>query len=348
MNKRSGYTSFLTRSICSVLAALFILTSVAALLLVNFERQAFNPDIYKRLLVSQGFYGKFAPLLGTLLAGESSSIPDAFAGHLSAQQWTVLIQAVLPEGQLQAMAEDTLDQFFAYLNGETVSPHISLIPLKVGLESPAGLNAALAIIRSQPDCTVQEIMRILASFGGGLCNPQPAVLDLLQPVIQGQLKLAASAIPDGITFLTPKENTSLLSFRKDLDNLRLLMRLSPVLPITLLIALTLLGVRTLKSWLIWWGWSFLLTGLLGALLSFFGAPFFRLLIERWLSERITLSFPLEITSPLSMLAEVALRQILLPAAWEGLGLFMIGLTMIFIQTFLLKHNRSLVKFSPHS
>ncbi len=99
------------------------------------------------------------------------------------------------------MTEDALGQFFAYLNGETDTPGISLLPLKNGLSGPAGLNAVLTLIQSQPDCTIQEILKILSSFGQELCNPPREVLSLLHPVIQLQLQAAASLIPDSVSVL---------------------------------------------------------------------------------------------------------------------------------------------------
>ena len=155
-NKTRTADTVFARMIAGILTALFVGTSLLGLILFNIERQAFDPAAYKHALVSQDFYGKFASLLGDLLAGDISGNATAFPGYLSANQWKILIKAVLPEQQLRAMTEDTLNQFFAYLKGETDTPRISLLPLKKSLTSPAGLNAALAIIRSQPDCTIKQ------------------------------------------------------------------------------------------------------------------------------------------------------------------------------------------------
>lgn len=341
-DKARAADTVLARVISGLLAALLVLTALISLVLFNVERQAFNPETYKRALVSEGFYGKSAPLLGDLLTRDFSGNAPAFPGHLSSKQWVVLIEAVLPREQLQVMTEDALDQFFAYLNGETDTPRISLIPLKKSLSSPAGLDAALSIIRSQPDCTVQEIVRILISFGGELCNPPPAILELLQPVIHDQLQTAASVIPNDITLLSTKENTSLHTFRKDLKIIRLFMRLSPVVPLALLFTITVIAVRTFKSWLIWWGWPFLLTGLFGILLGFTGAPLFHWLIERWLSESINQSFPPDITASIRAVVDTSLREILKPVAWESLVLFIIGSVMV-LRAHLMNRDKDKVK-----
>ncbi len=69
-------------------------------------------------------------------------------------------------------------------------------------------------------------------------------------------------------------------------------------------------------------------------LGFAGAPLFRWGIEHWLSKRITLTFTPEITAALRSLVDATLREILKPAAWESLALFILGLVMILISVYL--------------
>ncbi len=332
-NSRAAGT-ILARLIACLLVALFVVTALTGLILFNVDRSAFSPAAYKRALVSQNFYQQFPSLLSDLLVRNIDGNTPALLGHLSANQWKALIDAVLPEQELQAMTEDALNQFFAYINGETDTPRISLVPLKNSLVNTAGLNAVLTIIRSQPDCTIQEIVRILVSFGREFCNPPPEILDLLHPVIQDQLQAAASAIPDDVALLTTSQNLSIQPGLERLKVIRLFMRLSLVVPITLLFAITLIAVRTFKSWLVWWGWPFLLSGLFGMPLGFAGAPLFRWVIERWLSKRISITFPPEITASIRAVLEATLHEILKPTAWESLALFIIGLAMILFAAYL--------------
>jgi hypothetical protein len=344
MHNNSGAAlTVLARMIAGFLAALFVVTALTGLILFNVERRAFNPETYKQALVSGNFYQQFPYyLLSDLLISNINGNAPVFLKHLSENQRKDLIQAILPEQVLQAMTEDTLNQFFAYLNGETDTPRISLIPLKNGLASPAGLNAVMSIIQSQPDCTLQEIVRILISFGQELCNPPQEILDLLHPVIQSQLQTAASAIPDSISILMNPKNALFESGLKNLRAIRLFMRLSLVLPITLLLAITLIAVRTFKSWLVWWGWPLLLTGLFGIPLGFTGAPLFRWIVERWLSKRIALTLTPDIATSLRAILDATLREILKPAAWESLALFIIGLSMILISAYLTYREKNKV------
>jgi hypothetical protein len=338
----------LAHLIAVLLAALFVVTALIGLILFNVERRAFDPAAYQRALVRQNFYRQFPALLGDLLVRDAGGSMPAFLGHLSANQWKALIDAMLPEEQLQAMTEDTLDQFFAYLNGQTDTPRISLLLLKNGLAGSVGLNAVLTIVQSQPDCTVQEIIRILSSFGQEICNPPQQILELLHPIIQSQLQVAASVLPDSISLLPTAMNPAILPTVKGLRAIRLLMRLSPLVPIGLLLVITLIVVRTFKGWLVWWGWPFFLTGLSGMPLGFAGAPLFRWAIERWLSQRITLTFTPEISASIRSVLDATLREILKPAAWESLALFILGLAMILTSAYLTyrekKHQRT---SAPH-
>jgi len=326
--------TILARLIASLLAVSFIVTTLAALVLFNLERRAFNPLAYKQALVSENFYQQFPFLVSDLLTRNISADAPAFLHHISADQWKKIVEALLPEQQMQAMTGDTLNQVFAYFNGETLTPGISLVPLKNNLAGPAGLDAVLTIIQSQPDCTIQQIAKMIDAFGQELCNPPKAILNLLQPIIQIQLQKAASAIPDNVSILQITKDASAQSDLKDLKAIRLMMRLSPLAPIALLLGITILAVRTFKGWLTWWGWPLSLAGLFGIPLGLTGAPVLRWILERWLSKRITLIIPPEIDTTIRAVADATLREILKPVVWESLALFIVGLIMILSSIYL--------------
>ena len=326
--------TILARLIASLLVVFFIVTALVALVLFNLERRAFNPLAYKQALMSENIYQQFPFLVSDLLTRNVGAGSPAFLRHISADQWNQIVEALLPEQRVQAMAEDTLNQVFAYLNGGTLPPGISLVPLKNNLAGPAGLDAVLTIIQSQPDCTIQQIAKMVNAFGQELCNPPKAILNLLQPVIQIQLQNAASALPDNVSILQATKDASVQSDLKGLKAIRLMMRLSPLAPIALLLIITLLAVRTFKDWLIWWGWPLALAGLFGIPLGLTGAPVLRRILEHWLSKRITLIIPPEIATTIRAVVDATMREILKPVAWESLALFIIGLTMILFSFYL--------------
>jgi len=326
--------SVLARLIAALLAACFVVTAVAGLILFNMDRRAFNPAMYTKALESGNFYQQFPGLLGELLAKNIPGYAPAFLHRISAEQWKVLLGALLPGQQMQSMAEDTINQVFAYINGGNQAPRISLVPLKDSLAGPAGMNAVLTIIQSQPACTIEQLARMATSFGQELCNPPKGMLDLIKPVIQIELQSAASVIPDNVSILNSATNSSIESGMKDLRLIRLVMRFGPLLPIALLFVITILAVRTFKDWLAWWGWPIFLTGLFGFPIGLTGAPLLRWILERWLTKRFTITLTPEISASLRSVADTALREILKPVVWESLALFIVGLIMVVFSVFL--------------
>ena len=84
----------------------------------------------------------------------------------------------------------------------------------------------------------------------------------------------------------------------------------------------------------------MLTGLFGAPVGFIGAPFFRGMIELWLSSRhITLTLPREVAASIRAVVDATFREILKPAEWEGLALFIIGLIMLSISAYLTNREK---------
>jgi len=324
----------LARLIAALLAAFFVVTAVAGLILFNIDRRAFNPATYTKALVSGNFYQQFPSLLGDLLVKNIPANAPAFLKHISANQWKVLLEALLPGQQMRSMAEDTLNQVFAYMNGGNQPPVISLVPLKDSLAGPAGMNAVLTIVHSQPDCTIEQLARMANTFGQELCNPPEGMLDLIQPVIQIELQSAASVIPDSVSIINAANTGSIESAIKDLRLIRLVMRFGPLLPIALLFVITILVVRTFRGWLVWWGWPLLLLGLFGLPIGLTGAPLLRWVMERWLAKRFTIPLTPEISASLRTVVDAALRQILKPIVWESLVLLTVGLIMVLLSVFL--------------
>ena len=337
-------SSIFAQIIAVIFTALFVTTALIALILFNVERQAFNPATYERALVNENFYQQFPALMGNVLSKNLGNSAPPFAKQMSANDWKILIDSLLPPEQLQTMTEDTITQFFAYVNGETQTFYISFAPFKQSLVSSNGLNAALTIIKSRPDCTLEQVARMITSFGQELCNPPAQALQLATPFIQTLLKEVAAAIPDQVVLNSTDAATQQANIER-LKILRLVMRLSPLIPLALLFAITLLVVRSFKSWLNWWGWPLLLTGLPGAVIGFGGAPLFRTMMERAVSQRLPVDMPLEVMDAIRKVVDSALREMLKPAGWEGLFLFVASTCMVLIAAFLHQREKEKVEAS---
>ena len=332
--------NIIARIIAVVCVILFIVTALTALFLYNLEQRAFNPNTYKEALVNENFYQSLPSLLGQVLARNSGTSNTPFVKQLTSENWTTIIQTLLPPEQLQTMTEQAITQIFAYLNNETNDPHISLLPLKQRLSGPAGLNAAISLIHAQPNCTAEQVAQLISSFGQVLCNPPQDVLNLAKPILQTQLNMTAANIPDQISMVGANVSPTRV---RNLRVVRLIMQLSPLLPLALLFAITIFAVRTFKSWLRWWGWPFLLAGVIGAISGFSGAPLFRQALENYISTRTQLTIPPELADAVRAVMDEVLKEIIQPAGWQALTLAGIGLLLLILAIIIsrVEKNRSI-------
>jgi hypothetical protein len=253
--------------------------------------------------------------------------PPPFLRSLDVEKLETIISSLIPPDDMQAMAEDTLTQAFAYLNGQQDTAAISLVNLKQRISSQAGLDVILEIIRAQPPCTIELVEQMIASFINGQpnilpCNPPETVLTFMTSTIQTQLRVYASQIPNRIVILSTSEGQNPANRgplgsgpRGGIRLARLIMRFSPVVPLLFLLLISLLVVRALRSWLRWWGIPFFIAGLLALGLAISASAFF---------ERAWLVFVANRIPPYLSLDAVALAHDLLRAILQP---FLAGLTI---------------------
>jgi hypothetical protein len=313
-------------TIAFLCAIFFVITALAALLLFNMERRAFNPNTYKDALANQNFYQSLPSMLGQVLANDTSANSVPFARQLTSENWTTIIQTLLPPEQLRGMTDEAITQIFAYLNNETSNPQISLLPLKQRLAGPAGMEAVIDFIHAQPNCTAEQLAQMAALSGQVLCNPPQDALNLARPIIQTQLDSIAANIPNQISFIDAFAPQKSINIRV----VRLVMQFSPLIPLAFLFGVTIFGVRTFKGWMAWWGWPLLIAGVIGALSGFSGAPLFRPALENYILGRAPLTIPPEFSSAVRSVMDTVLREIFQPAGWQALMLAGVGLLMLII------------------
>ncbi len=314
------------------LAVLFVLTAVPALVFFNFDQRAFTPQTYQKAFASSDFYNKLpAAMADSMLAGttDPSQLPIVMRG-MSRQAWEGYFRAMLPQQTLQAMGDETLNSVFNYLNHQTDSVQVSLLPLKISMAGDAGVQAVFTLLATQPPCTLEQMaqatMNLLTSSSNEIqfCNPPAELIPMLTPVIQGQMQAAAMAIPDQLTLLNaPPQNDP----RDKLQTARLAMRLSPILPLGLLLLLTVVAVRSLKDWLNWWGVPLVITGGLTAFLGLVGASVFGSVFQQMLASRMPTFLPALLLDSANALATAMLQALFLPILWQGLGIAFIGFGM---------------------
>lgn len=321
-----------------IFAILFVLTTVPALVFFTFDRRAFKPETYQRVLANEDFYNRIPAVMAQAMVSSSidfQDLPLAMQG-MSTKAWEDFFRTLLPQETLKLMGDTTLNELFAYLNMQSDSVKISFLPIKANMGTDSGVQAVLTLFRTQPDCTFEQVaqmtINLLTAQDITFCNPPEELTPLLTPVIQAELQTAALVLPDEVTILeseNPQKDP-----RDRIQTARTLMKLSPILPIGFLFVLTLLAVNSLQSWLAWWGVPFLSTGILAMLAGITGAPIIGTILKRLITQRASAALPTSLSDYASDLASAMVGAILRPIFWEGLILFFVGSSMALISIYI--------------
>jgi hypothetical protein len=311
-------------------AILFIATAVPALIFFNFDRRAFTAETYQKAFANADFYNKLPVVMAEAMLSAStdqSKLPVVMRG-MSQNAWEEFFRTMLPQETLKVMGDEILNSTFAYLNMQTNSVQLSLVPLKASMVSDSGVQAVFKLLNAQPDCTFEQMaqmaMDLLTKSEMQFCKPPAELYPMLTPAIQGQMQFATLAVPNQLTLISsPPENDP----RVKLQTARMAMRLSPILPLAFLLLMTIFTVNSLKSWLNWWGIPFLIIGVIASLMSLGGAPIFGAILQRILVSRMPAFLPTILLDYTSDLASAMLQALLNPVLWQGLEIAFIGLIM---------------------
>lgn len=330
------FSNGILKTLAAVGVILFVLTLGIALVFFNAEKRLFNAQLYLDALESQNLYERLPALAAeSIAAAPASEDPDSPRTHLSmlpAENWETIFRALLPADVSQPMTRQAITSVFDYLNGKNESASLSLVDFKAHLTGPAGTEALLAILRTQPPCTFDQITQLtLGSLFGQstefiLCNPSDELLSLFQPILQGQLQAIASTLPDSVD-LTPNATTT----EHPLDGLRrarAIMRFSPLLPLGLLLLITILAVRTLQDWLWWWGIPILVGGVIGIILAAAIHPIFQWAFITQIMPRIPEFLPDSFANTLRELIAAVLAGVAAPILFQSAMLMLLGIFMM--------------------
>jgi hypothetical protein len=219
---------------------------------------------------------------------------------------------------------------------------ISVIPLKSRLVGPTGVEVVKQILRAQPACTPEQLQAIALGFltGGDilLCSPPEDVMALLTPVIESQIQFLSVSIPDQLTLVPEGLSGTPNDPRLRLNNIRLILLVSPLLPVMFLLAILVFAVRDLKSWLTWWGWPILLTGTGGLLVGWLGSPVVGLIVRVFIQTQGAGFLPPILLSTLQETASSVTREILDPVVIGGLFLAILGFVMAVSALFVVRRQ----------
>lgn len=310
-------------------AVMLVISGVAALLLFNIERRAFSAEAFQQAFERQDLYARMPAILAGALQTSiaQNANADPFLKSLPPAELEAAIADILPPEDLKALSDDTLDSVFGYLNNQSDSLSVSLLPVKSRLAGPAGVDLVNRILNAQPDCTLDQLLQMGMGFLSGdiaLCKPPTEMMRLIIPMLTSQMQVMAIAIPDRVVLVSAGDQT--VDPRIRLNGARLVLKWSPILPVLFLVALTALAVRSLADWLKWWGYPFLAIGGISVLAALIGSPVLGLVIQRVIRSQAGFLPPILI-SALGETVSAVSRQILSPVVLQGAVLGFVGFGM---------------------
>lgn len=291
------------------------------------------------------------------IPGGQGGMPP-FMRNLSASDWETLIKLSLPPQELQSMVEEMLNQLFAYLNSEINTVMIPIIQIRERLSGPKGTELIEQLLHAQPNCTDEELARINVGLGSGetiFCNPpDDETLSMMLPDFQEQLDSIIMEMPDDATLIKPPAPGSPIPgsgpFGADpiasIRTIRLIMRLSPLLPLAFLLLVTLFAVRSIKSWMRWWGIPIFVSGMLALGLGISTLTVFTSAWSMFVVPRIPPYLPADITGIGQELLGSIIRSISGGIILQAIILVGFGLAAWIGSTFLKTKNQPVVPVPP--
>jgi hypothetical protein len=325
-------TDTFRKGLAGIFAALFILSGIVSLLLYNLEQKAFTAETYQQAFANENFYESLPAIMAqTLMASADQPNMPLGLRSMSEQQWEGFLRELLPPETLKVMGDQALTSTFAYVNGESDSAIVNLTLLKSQMSSSTGMQAVLNLMQTLPPCTLDELTRITMALLNNqeitFCNPPAELQGIVQPLIQGEVQVAAASLPNQLTIASFDPATGQPDPRQKIQAMRVLMRLSPILPLGFFFLMTVLAVRGLRDWLMWWGIPFMVIGLSVSIIVWTGAPLVGWVLLKILLNSATSILPAVLLDDVSQLATAIVQQALKPLSLQGLLLMGAGFVM---------------------
>ena len=322
------------KTLAGIFAILFIVTTALAFVLFSVERTAFDPELYIQALDEEGVYQRLPEITAQALSiaaqRPNANLILSLFKNLSEEEWRAFVTELFPPDVLRALAVDAVTQLLDYLNGGRDTVTLSLVILKAHMQSPEGVRAVYGMLKTQPDCSVEQLTAMALNQGElTLCNPPETFLFFdLRPVIEAQIQGAMSLLPEQATIIRADANH--IQTLRDLRALRLFMRWSPLMPVLCMLLITLLAVRSIRDWLNWWGYPLLIAGLLSMTLSAMSGIIASLTFQVFIAVALPDAIPPEITSVFKDITATIVRRAVQPTLPLAGVMAVIGLITVTI------------------
>lgn len=230
----------------------------------------------------------------TMETGKLGIDGSVFINGLHQEQWNNLVRYLLTPEKVQQSLDAGVDEVIAYFKGETNAAEILLLGLKDQLASITSEKLTAMLLNPQPLCTLDQQTLImsgeLSKVGSApvFCSVTGGTSEVLLLDLQRRLNSAALELPEQVFLIKPPSPSNPPSLQMIIGNdlqatlhkLQIKAQYLPLLPAALLVLVTALRVRSLRSFLRWWSIPIFI-GSLFALI--FGTVLFFLFEQIWLN-----------------------------------------------------------------
>jgi len=231
---------------------------------------------------------------------------------------------------LKSMTDDLIGQTIRYIDGESKKVSLSLIELKEYMLSPTGVDAVYQFLSAQPECTLEQLTNMVTGQSGiNLCKPPEQFLGYdLRPIYEAQIRAAARLIPEEISLITSDQETN--EVISEISRLRMISRLTPIIPLWVLLIITLLVVRSFKDLLNWWGFLLVFISIPSVFVSLGSSILFGFYFQNRIASGMLKNMPVSMIAVIQDLGGGIVEQALKPMLIQALVLGGVGVMMLII------------------
>ncbi len=324
---------------------LFALSLPLALIVYDVEQALFDPPSVKRLAAEELLQVDWLPVfqdwLSRTLEQAAGGDPNAAAilAQLQDPDWQQIRRDLLPDDLIAGWIAASVDGIYAWIDAPGALPQIAwdLQPLRERISGEYGLNVILLVYRRLPVCTQADLdefaLRLLSAAPGEkaaypLCQAPPPLDQQQVQAFQVVLSALANGIPASFSVTQALASTqtvpysTLLAFKQTARLIRLARSWAWLPPLTLLLLILVLAVRSWRDLGRWWGSALLLAGLL-ALLPALSYP---AVLPEWFSGVLN-SIPAIARDAVSRFVMALAQEIFKPLLFQALIVLALGVSI---------------------
>ena len=339
MSGLRGCATIVARILAGIAAAAFIVSLPLTLLARNIAVVIFEPQVLTQVvsdrLITSGLLRQ--TVVDNVLGGETSleglNLRSA-TKYLTDAEREALIDLLVPEAWVTDQVLRVTTEFLAWFDSPAtrlvVTVDTSL--LAGNLEGEAAAGVVEAIIASWPDCSADDVDRLLGigaaqgMQGFPYCEPPEPLRGILARSVSGTLRIMGESLPVRLPIVDRDfmDAGNLMQVKEQVRLVRFVARWGILVSLSLLGVIMALAVRSWRGLARWWGIPLFLGGLIAFLPVLTGGAFLRQLMAQVTSGvgRIP-----ALTELAEALTEALGTTVLRPQARQAAGASALGLLL---------------------